>query len=739
MSRARLTRFVPCLAVPLTAAALACAIAPAAGLAPGRAQPALGSRVKAVLTIGGLRFKDLNANGRLDPYEDWRLDAERRAGDLASQMTLDEKAGMMLIDTLNPAFGGAVAAPAEEYIRTQRMTRFIFRSVVTATPAQAAGRGLAGGQVTPEQAAAWANAIQEMAESTRLGIPVLFKSNARNHYERNARFGINTEAGSFSEWPKEAGLAATGDLALVGDFARTMGEEWRAIGLRGMYGYMADLATEPRWYRVHECFTEDADLAARIMTTLVRELQGGPVSPATNVAMTIKHFPGGGPQEFGLDPHFTFGKNQVYPAGRFADHLKPFKAAIDAGASAVMPYYGVPVGLTHDGVRFDALGMAFSRQIVTDLLRGRLGFRGYVNSDTGIITDRGWGLESNTVPERVAAAVNGGTDVLSGFHDRQAIVGLVEAGLVTESRIDEAVTRLLREQFQLGLFEDPYVDASKASSVVGRSDFRARALDAQRRSIVLLQNAASGTGRMLPLPTPGPSRPVRVYTMGLNSAVAAGAEYGGLTVVNGDYDAAKGETRPSAAGADYAILRVEVTNPREATSRYSSTGPETGANPAFVHPATGRPYGAEDSTGMDDGLPFGGSFPWEAGRLSFTAMASSQSWAISPSLADIRAVMREAGASRTVLCLYFRQPYVLDRESGLLDAGAILAGFGVSDTALMDVITGKSGPRGRLPFALARTLQAVAENAPDAPGYAPADTLFPFGHGLGYADAGAVR
>ncbi len=467
-----------------------------------RAQPDIGARVKAVITVDGLRFKDLNANGRLDRYEDWRLDAAARAADLVAQMTLDEKAGMMLIDSLNPGSRGAMDGTAEDYIHTQKMTRFIFRSVVTADPAAAAGRrgrggrgeegrsgaasrggrgGFGGAPVTPGEAATWTNKVQEMAESTRLGIPVLFKSNARNHYERNARFGINTEAGSFSEWPKEAGLAATRDMALVADFARTMGDEWRSIGLRGMYGYMADLITEPRWYRVHECFTEDADLAAEIMTVLVAHLQGGPVSPATAVALTVKHFPGGGPQELGLDPHFTFGKRQVYPAGRFAEHVKPFKAAIDAGVSSVMPYYGVPVKLSHGGIAFEPLGMAFSRQIVTDLLRGRLGFKGYVNSDTGIITDRAWGLESKSVAERIAAAINGGTDVLSGFHDRQAVLDILESGLLSGARADEAARRLLTEQFLLGLFENPYVDAAKAAATVGK-DASARTRTARRRS-----------------------------------------------------------------------------------------------------------------------------------------------------------------------------------------------------------------------------------------------------------------
>jgi beta-glucosidase len=696
--------------------------------------PRIGARVKALLAADGQRFKDASGDGQLQPYEDWRLDAEARARDLVARMTLDEKAGMMLIDSLNPGFGGGVSDPARDYLENQKMTRFILRSVVTANPVPSAAPARGGQPVTPEQAATWTNRIQEMAEATRLGIPVVFKSNARNHYDRDARFGINTEAGSFSEWPKEAGLAATRDLALVADFARTMGEEWRAIGLRGMYGYMADLSTEPRWYRVHETFTEDADLCAEIMKTLVLHLQGGRVRPATAVALTIKHFPGGGPQQLGLDPHFTFGKNQVYPAGRFADHLKPFRAAIDAGVSSVMPYYGVPIDLAHEGVAYERTGMAFSKQIVTDLLRGRLGFTGYVNSDTGIVNDRAWGLESHTVPERVAAAINGGTDVLSGFHEKKTIVDLVERRLLTEARVDEAVVRLLKEQFQLGLFEDPYVDASQANAIVGKDAFRARALEAQRKSIVLLQNGGrpAPAGRTLPLPAPSAGRPVKLYTMGLSATVAGGPEHGGYTVVSGDYDPGKGQRRPPATGADYAVVRVEVTNPREVTGTYASRDAATGANPALLNPVTGKPWGAEDPAGVDDRLIFGGSFPWEAGNLSFTTMAASTSWRVSPSLADIRAVMAEAGAARTVLAINFRQPYVLDEESGLREAGAILAVFGVSDSALLDVITGRYPPQGTLPFALANRLRAVADNDPDAPGYPPADTLHPFGFGLSY-------
>ena len=219
-------------------------------------------------------------------------------------MTPEEKAGMMLIQRLNSAPGGELDPNAAKFVNDEHMTRFIFRNPVVPTPDPAiGGGGLSGPQITVQQAAEYTNRVQALAEGTRLGIPALFKSNARNHYEQDARPGINVAAGSFSTWPKEAGLAVTRDMALIRDFADTMRMEWTSIGLHGMYGYMADLSTEPRWFRVHETFTEDADLAADIITTLVTTLQGKPLNPS-GVALTVKHFPGGGPQDFGGDPHY---------------------------------------------------------------------------------------------------------------------------------------------------------------------------------------------------------------------------------------------------------------------------------------------------------------------------------------------------------------------------------------------------------------------------------------------------
>ena len=677
----------------------------AARLVGQTSDPLVVARVKPVLVVDGQRFRDLDASGTLDPYEDWRRPVDERVRDLVGRMTPAEKAGMMLIQTLNAAERGALPPTAATLVRDEHMTRFIFRNPVVTRP-EASARGFQGAQVTPAEAARFTNEVQALAEGTRLGIPVLFKSNARSHYEQDARPGINVAAGAFSVWPKEAGLAATRDLDLVAEFAATIRQELAAIGVRGLYGYMADLATEPRWYRNHETFTEDADLAVDIIRTVVSGLQGPRLGP-DSVAVTIKHFPGAGPQQGGGDPHYYFGRHQVYPAGRFDDHVRPFKAAIDAGAAAIMPYYGIPVGQRHQP---NDVGMSFSKGIVTDLLRGELGFTGYVNSDTGIIgppgTARSWGMESRSEEDQLVAAIDAGVDVLSGFSAHAKILGLVTSGRVTQARIDESVARLLREQFLLGLFENPYVDAERASSIVGRPAFQEKADLAQRKSVVLLQNEA----RTLPLARGETGRPVRVYTMGMSRAVVEAAGYG---VTTGDH--AEGTPRPPVPpDTRYAVLRVTVTNPTRPLDRQR-------------HPHEPPPI-----PNVEPSTFFGGALPEELDALAFSDMAGMSSWQVTPSLADIQAVMKEVGAANTVLAVYFRQPYVLDEASGLRQAGAIVGLFGVSDAALMDVLTGRFPPTGTLPFALAKSRAAIERQAPDAPGYDPADTLFPFGFGLRY-------
>lgn len=698
-------------------------------------QPAIEVRTKQVIEADGLRFRDANGNGTLEPYEDWRLPAETRAMNLLQRMSLMQKAGLLLIDTLNAGCRGTTEGTrTADYLSTQHMRRFIIRNTVIAGPSTCEGDpGRSGYDVTPQEMAEFTNAVQAMAEAEPLGIPALFKSNARNHFNSDPRFGISGGAGVMSAFPKEPGIAAavlgTDSLEPARKLASVMAREWRALGIRGMYGYMGDLATEPRWYRTDETFGEDSATTARILTSLIEGLQGKSLSADSAVALTIKHFPGGGPQQDGLDPHYSFGKNQSYPGGAFAAHVAPFKAAIDAGVSSIMPYYGIPDDANWEGEPFEKLGMSFSSQMIDGFLRARLGFTGNVNSDTGIINDRGWGLEQMTPGERFAAAVNAGVDVLSGFHEAAPVAEQVEKEAITKERLDEAAGRLLIESFRLGLFENPYTKAEAADETVGSKAARADAQEVQKQSVVLLKNDGA-----LPL-----KQDARVYAIGM---APEPLQQAGLSVTDGN-----GEIRESAADHDAALIRISVRNVN--TRAYRSNDPAYGADPQRLNPRTGKVWGAEDPCNLnpavkvcvDDsevapgvrlGLLFGGALPWEVNDISFSAMAKAQSWEITPSLETIRSVMAEVGADKTVLIINFRQPYVIDAESGLRDAGALLATFEVSGEALAEVLTGAFQPVGRLPFSLAATQQAVISNAPDLPGYSPEDTLYPFGFGLGY-------
>ena len=677
-----------------------------------RRRPELQARSVEVLYDDGLPFRDLNKNGEIDTYEDWRKPVEARVADLISQMTLDEKAGMLMIDQLNADVGGQVPVLAGKLLFEEKMTRFILRNTVTNSPTDT-DHPFFGAQVTPYEMAQFTNAVQEMCETTRLGIPAIFKSNPRNHFEEGGMGGLDASVGAFSAWPKEAGLAATRDMELIADFARTIASEWVALGIRGMYGYCLDLSTEPRWFRITETFAQDADLVSDIATVLVKGIQGESLNHRS-VQVTMKHFPGGGPQERGADPHFKFGKHQAYPGDNFDYHFKPFIAAIKAGVSSIMPYYGVPVGqkyLPND------VGMSFSKGIATELLREKLGFEGNVNSDTGIATMMPWGVEDKSVAERVAMAINAGVDVLSGFSNNKQMMSLIDSGTISEERVDQALNRLLIEQFKLGLFENPFVEPNRAGYILNNPIAQAKADAAQRKAIVLLQNHNNVLPMKMPTPKLQPNpfamlgfhqdpenepeiEPVikRLYVMGMHPEVVSGSEWNEYEVVSGDYDAANGESRPPVPdGTDYAIIRVIIGNNSK----------------------------------------IGGGFlpvpdPEELDKIAFSDMEKSSSWTVTPSLGDINGVMSEIGADRTIVSIRFRQPFVLDEASGLLNAGAVIATFGSSDAALMDVLTGKHPAQGKLPFALANSAEAILRQDSDVPGYSEEDTLFPFGHGLGY-------
>lgn len=436
-------------------------------------QPDIRTRKKTLLEIDGLTFKDLNDNGVLDPYEDWRLPVEERVDDLISLMTLEEKVGLMFHPPLSMEPDGGVSetekffgVPATEAILDRHIRHF-----------------LNNGTIPPENMVQWSNNVQTIAESSRLGIPLNISSDPRHHIETYPVMYSGFPQ-YISAWPLPIGLAAARDTDLVRQFGRMAAKEYRALGIHTALHPQADLATEPRWPRIPGTFGEDAELAARLVKAYIEGFQGEKLTSDSVMCMT-KHWPGGGPLKNGNDSHNAYGKWQVYPGDNLEYHLKPFlDGAFKAGTAAVMPYYSIPVG-------YDTVGMNFSRVIIRDMLRQKYGYDGVVCTDWGIITTMPWGVEKLDKKDRYRLVLEAGCDQIGGDWEPSSIIELVNEGVFTTERINQSAVRILKNMFLLGLFEDPYLDAVETLEIVGNREFVEAGKLAQRKSIVLLKNAYS--------------------------------------------------------------------------------------------------------------------------------------------------------------------------------------------------------------------------------------------------------
>jgi beta-glucosidase len=615
-----------------------------------------GSEVK-TLTLEGVTFRDLNKNGKLDPYEDMHQPVEARVNDLLSQMNLDEKVGMMFIPpismkkdgdisekpAINDLFSFAIPGTSDLLFK-KKMNHFnIFMGT------------------EKREMATWYNNLQKLAERTRLGIPVTIASDPRNQYATNPL--ASAFSGDFSLWPEPTGLAAIGDSQLTARFGDIARQEYLAVGIRVALHPMADLATEPRWGRINGTFGEDASLSAKMTYAYIRGFQGDSLGKNSVVCMT-KHFSGGGPQKEGIDPHFPVAKGQIYPGKNFKYHLIPFEAAFRAGTAEIMPYYGVPMDQTGDNV-----GFSFNREMITGLLRNTYHFDGVVCTDWGILTDikilgfvllpaRARGMEHATPEERMLKAMNAGVDQFGGELVSDMLLKLINEGKIKENRIDSSIRRLLRVKFRLGLFDDPFVDVENAVKVVGNPEFMAAGELAQRKSIVLLKNEKMQSANILPLKSG-----LKIFVENLDAKKAA--KYG--TVVA---DPEK---------ADVAIIRLRAPSQ-----------PLKGAG------LLGRLFSSGD-------LDFKGK---EKNRILDLLKKV-------PSVVDI----------------YLDRPAVIPEIAE--NAKGLVANFGASDEAVLDVIFGKIKPAAKLPFELPSSMDAVRNQKEDVP-YDSKDPLFAFGFGLSY-------
>ncbi len=418
-------------------------------------------------------FRDLNKNQQLDIYEDARVSIELRVNDVLSQMTIKEKVGLMFHPpfTVNPGIGMRIY---EILIRGNQFTEsHIIKKNINHFNLY--------GNPDPVKLAKRINQLQNYAARSRLGIPLTISSDPIHEVERGGGIASFSVQG-FSKWPSQLGLAATRDVELVKKFADIARQEYLAVGIRTALHPMADLATDPRWARNFGTFGSDSKLSTSLTLAYMDGFQGENINSQSVLTM-VKHFPGGGPQENGLDAHLMSGENQVYPGKMFDYHLEPFIEAINNNLKVIMPYYGIAVDQSNENI---AIG--FNRYLLSDLLREKLNYDGVICSDWGIITGRHWGVTNLTIPERYIKAINAGIDQFGGEMHPEIVVQLVKENKINESRIDRSARRILKNKFELGLFDDPFVDIESVDKLINTQITRKLALDAQRKSVVMLKN-----------------------------------------------------------------------------------------------------------------------------------------------------------------------------------------------------------------------------------------------------------
>ena len=497
--------------------------------------PTIGTVSRGIIEADGLKFKDIDGTGKLTPVNDWRLSPQQRAAAYVKALTVDEKIAQLFISDwrMGPKYKNArlpnhVAIPDESGVLDDAEVhqKTIFGEQHLPGTTVLLKEWFSRHTILRDNAAAedltdYLNQLQAVAEECERFVPVSAASNSRNE-NGEVVFGMNDAGGVFPTWPGTLGIAAAikgSGIEVADQWGEAIRRSWNACGLRKGYMYMADVMSDPRWQRSYGTFGEDPQLICDIMEHIIPRIQGSEEGVTTDgVAVTTKHFPGGGARENGFDPHYAAGQWNVYatPGSLQKYHMPGFKVAVEKNTSSIMPYYSKPSAeksavqqdCEGNDVRFDPYGFAYNRVFIHDILRGQMGFKGYLNSDTGIVHNMKWGVEMLDEPERIGFAVrNSGVDVISGLFDNafgreaydRATNGYYDTHTLPEGftpdmvtlndeALDRAVSRTLTEMFQLGMFENPYRDPQAAKAAAADTADWANADLAHRQSVVLLKN-----------------------------------------------------------------------------------------------------------------------------------------------------------------------------------------------------------------------------------------------------------
>ena len=688
--------------------------------------PTLGYTTAPILEDRGFAFKDLNRNGVLDPYEDWRLPAEKRAQDLASRLSIEEIAGLMLYSSHQAVPGSAYGmgqatyggksfaeSGAQPHDLTDQQKQFLTQDNLRAV--------LVTSVQSPEVAARWNNNVQALTESIGQGVPANNSSDPRNETAATAEFNMGA-GGQISLWPSPLGLAATFDPALVRQFGEIASKEYRALGIATALSPQIDLATEPRWSRFNGTFGEDPDLDTDMARAYVDGFQttGGKGWGNESVNAMIKHWPSGGPEEGGRDAHFNYGKYAVYPGGGFETHLKAFTEGafkLDGGtgmASAVMPYYTVSYGIDPSGKN---VGNSYNKYIISDLLRGKYAYEGVVCTDWNITYDnrsiesfdgKCWGVENLSVAERHYEVLKAGVDQFGGNNDKGPVLEAYQMWCrefgeeSARGRFEASAVRLLLNSFRTGLFENPYTDPAKASEVVGNPDFMKAGYAAQQKSVVLLKNHNKTL----------PKARVKVYVPQRYVPKTPGmfGLFGG-TEAHWAYPVERSlvekyfEWAGSPEEADFALVMIQEPYPG---SGYSVEDRQKGGNGYVPISLQYRPYTAEYAREVS----IAGGDPKE----SFTNRSYKGKTVTVQNESDLDLVLATKAAmgdKPVVVVVNVTRPIVPAELEPAADA--ILITFGVQNQAVLDIVSGAAEPSALLPMQMPANMRTVEEQLEDVP------------------------
>ena len=673
--------------------------------------PTIGVTTVGVIVKDGLYFKDLNNNKELDPSEDWRLDAKARAADLVSKMELVDQAGFLFNalaitpnapklamvqnedGTINPAAVVTMLGEGEESKNAYAAGFAGLDSFVINTQKVRAGVYRGGLNFDASTVALYNNVVTEMAEadSAVRGVPAIPMTIISNPISAG--------------FPDSQGLAAAvmgdGNYDAIREYAEVDREMWVAQGINAMYGPQVDLVTDPRWPRNFETFSERPEVTAGIITALVDGYHMGTdgLKPGA-VALSVKHFPGDGAAENGFESHTAQGQWRLYPTEGSLEkyQLVAFQAAIDAKCGSIMPCYSRDAAddrsatQTYRGheVAVNQLGSAYNYEIITTLLRDVMGFDGYVNTDSGIVTGQTFGVEDKSLTERYAQLIAAGSDAIGSGLRTDLVIEAVETGILAKEDLDRANINRAISIFEQGRFDNPYLDYLKADEVraTNLETASAQAYALHQKAVVLMKNSNSA----LPLAA---NAGTKLY---IASFTGTGEDDATVEAMTALFEAQGFEIVSKAADADVAYFYVE---PKQTTS---TNGTDAEGILSLV-----EDYEVDEREKSGSGQ-FGQGVVASQNKTGEKIEVTT--------LADVKKLAKaadtvHANGGKVVATIVCTSPWILTNLEPYCDA--LLAQYTTSGASLsnarkaqVDVITGAYNPTGKLAVTMVSSEDVIA-------------------------------